>query len=57
MAPLVESMEPKRVRTYEETLIDAQEEARDLSWLHYLGTYEPNTTGFNRRSLYDPLTH
>ena len=37
MAPLVESMEPKKQRTYEDVLCDAQEEASDLSWIHYLG--------------------
>lgn len=37
MAPLVESMEPRKVRTYEEKLCDAQEEAADLNWIHYLG--------------------
>ena len=39
MAPLVESMEPRKVRTYEEKLCDAQEEAADLNWIHYLGQY------------------
>ena len=53
MAPLVESMEPRKVRTYEEKLCDAQEEAADLNWIHYLGQYciphiciVPYTIGF-----------
>lgn len=37
MAPLVESMEARKVRTYEDILCDAQEEAADLNWIHYLG--------------------
>ncbi|XP_067928992.1 cilia- and flagella-associated protein 54-like [Watersipora subatra] len=37
MAPLVESMEPKKLRTYEDVLCDAQEEAIDLNWIHCLG--------------------
>lgn len=37
MAPLVESMEPKKVRTYDDILCDAQEETVDLNWIHYLG--------------------
>lgn len=39
MAPLVQKMEPKKVRTYEDMLCDAQEEANELNWIHYLGTH------------------
>lgn len=37
MAPLVEALEPRKVRTYEDMMCDALEEANDLSWIHYLG--------------------
>jgi len=37
MAPLVESMQTKKVRTYDDDMCDAQQEAESLSWIHYLG--------------------
>lgn len=39
MAPLVESMEPPRVPTYEDNLVNTYDEAHSLNWIHYLGTF------------------